>query len=185
MEHSPEFQWVRIPKQEDATQYITGMDALNIPNGQPGGDWHHSGWECLGSRPRELRLGCTETTRILGTRGVRDARRGLRQLTLRSPWGHPAGWRWRAVHAATYARAIIDMVAEAIAKGERQLQPDPRESIAWCGTTKELALCWSLWKKMEEQCGDSRRKTWQEWWEGVAWHFDHPRKLPRKKVLGR
>ena len=181
METEKRFQWVEVPKQRDETEYITGMDALNIPSDGPGGDWHRSGWECLKERPWRLKLGCEETIGILGTRGVKDARRGLRQLNYRSVLGHPAGWRLQAVYAASYARAIVDMLAMAIARQEPELRPGPRESIAWCGTVRELALCWSLWKEMEERSRSDRRRAWHDWWEEVIWHCDHPRSLQQQR----
>ena len=112
-------------------RHLTGMVALNIPDRWDGhGDWHKSAtwfWtepETLKPHSFTDKETYGELSDRLGTTfGVRDARRGLREL------GHPAGDANVPVWAATYDRAVIELAWEHLQR-ERKAGTPARLGVA-------------------------------------------------------
>ena len=98
-----------IPHTQRTGPYISELWALNIHDGEPGGDWHGAAWfrrEKLWRDDITLYEGRTLAT--LGGTDIYDARRALRAHR------HPQGWRMEPVWAAGHARACVDIAGRYI-----------------------------------------------------------------------
>ena len=159
-------------------RHITGTTALNIPDPWDfnGGDWHqHATWFWTEPETLEPHHFTDDETYgavfdRLGAHGVRDARRGLREL------GHPAGDSDTPIWTAAYDRAVIEIAWQHI-QDERKHGPvseltpiDPYQLVRWIGSPLYWArLKWWAWKLRwaltsdECQRWDGWRKEWSPW----------------------
>ncbi len=94
--------------------YLGGMAALNLPSPAGTGDWHMVQTYFLPRQKRSRSFvsgkGClTDTNPLLGDEGIYDCTEILDQL------GIP--YERRPVYAASHARAIADLVLDAVMRG--------------------------------------------------------------------
>ena len=171
----PGWMWVRIDNNSKAN-YITSGYALNLADPSSGGvraDWHSTCWQvprrgvhprsrdCISAQASPLRGRAyyAETSKVLGDRGVFDARRSLRGL------GHPAGDRPCPVWAADHCRAIVDQAWNAMRKGilpvERHVTPYLVARWLWTDNQFQelLDMASSLGSLAVGQAG----AQWQSW----------------------
>ena len=152
-------------------RHLTGVVALNIPDRWDGhGDWHMSAtwfWtepETLKPHSFTDKETYGELSDRLGTTfGLRDARRGLREL------GYPAGDANVPVWAATYDRAVIEMAWEHLQRERKAGTPvrlgshDPHEVARWVGSPLYwIRLKWWGWKLRWTLSGEERGR-WDSW----------------------
>ena len=152
-------------------QHISGGMALNIPNNWllNGGDWHqHAAWFATTAEtllPTDITDEATygRLLDLLGRAGLRDARRGLRQLD------HPDGWNRSRIWAATHERAIIEWAWEELMRtsgrsGDRQCAPFDRLQVArWLPYRGQwLRLRWWTWRT-SMVLDEDERAIWDRW----------------------
>ena len=152
-------------------QHISGGMALNIPNSWllNGGDWHqHAAWFATTAEtllPSNITDEATygRLLDLLGRAGLRDARRGLRQLD------HPDGWNRSRIWAATHERAIIEWAWEKLMRqggmsSDRERAPfDALQVAQWLGYPGQwLRLHWWAWRISRVLDGE-QREIWNGW----------------------
>ena len=152
-------------------QHISGGMALNIPNSWllNGGDWHqHAAWFATTAEtllPSNITDEATygRLLDLLGRAGLRDARRGLRQLD------HPDGWNRSRIWAATHERAIIEWAWEKLMRQggmspDRERAPfDALQVAQWLGYPGQwLRLHWWAWRISRVLDGE-QREIWNGW----------------------
>ena len=118
-----ESEWQAVETDDAAGIYITAMDALNLTLG-PGGDWHQTRWRPPAGTGASTRTPHTESlcrlgTALWGRQGLIDARPALQII------GHPAAERTPPVWCACYARAVAEMVMDALPKPHHREIPYP------------------------------------------------------------
>ena len=159
---------VDVPVTRTPTEYISGLWALNLSDGnEVGGDWHKACW-FMGTRvdsagPPVYR---GPTVRVLGDKGVYDCRKALRRMR------HVQGWRSEPIWAARYARACVDMVAWNIDRETREglpeewwgLEPTAADLMGWLFDPHSRARVFAFCEEMA-RADRPTRDWWREWIE--------------------
>ena len=145
--------------------YISELWALNIHNGEPGGDWHRAAWFRREKLWRdEIPLYKGRTLKTLGGTDVYDSRRALRGQ------GHPQGWRLEPVWAAGHARACVDLAGryiEVLAKSAREkdyweIDPTAEDLMGWLMSARKVRYALNMAQRMAQ--GDEEfADVWEGW----------------------
>lgn len=134
--------WPRCIPHTSPDAYLSGLDALTLPDGDPSaspGDWHREAtwWtptyvDIDGKPYRARRWGRQgeRTPAPAATPALRDARPALRTLS------HPEGWQDTPVYCATLAAAVVDLAWHSMRAGGEP--PDRREIERWLNEEAQL-----------------------------------------------
>ena len=154
------------------TSYISFKRALNLrlPD-EWTGDWHFRvsffGYPERSFAPLAGPNGLVDTTRSLGSRGVRDMGRLIDAYGIK-PYDGP-------VWVANHYRAIADMAMDRICSGHWEAATFPAHQIAqWLWSEEDFdILVDDYLKPMREQIRGPRREAYDEWLPTVVYGADY------------
>ena len=159
--------WPRYIPHTSAHAYLSGLDALALPDGDPNaspGDWHREAtwWaptyvDAEGA-PYRARCWGTQGDRTpapAGTPALRDARPALRALA------HPQGWEHTPVYCATLAAAVVDLAWHSMRTGAEA--PDRREIERWLNERARLEAAGRAERVAAALGHGASADTWTAW----------------------
>ena len=154
-------EWLRIENDDGENIYITGIAALNLPTG-PRGDWHGALWRPPAGSGHSTRTKANEElcrlgTRLWSDRELVDARAALRAI------GHPRGDDRTPVWAASHARAVAEMVMEALLTTGTIDEPDDHSARRWLASEQRRRCARMLEEAKTPLDTDEQRRRLGEW----------------------
>ena len=186
--------WLPIARTPTPKRYVSAAAALNLqcPWNQVA-DWHRSMWRAPPEEIEEKRLWVETkewpTTAVLGTEGIYDARRALRQCSAR--WnigqmgigGHPQGYGLAPIYAAGHARAVIDMVHREFSEGENAMcagAPQPLEAALWLAGEGQRGWACKMAQRLQAAALPAEAELWDTWQREIKTIEDEGNKATKR-----
>ena len=165
--YDPQRGWPRYIVDTSSDAYLSGLDALNLREGDPSGspgDWRREAtwWTRTyiasdGEPHRARRWGPQgeRTPAPAGIPALRDARPALRALS------HPEGWQDTPVYCATLAAAVVDLAWHSMRTGAEP--PDRREIERWLNEDAQLEAVRRAERVAATLGHAANASTWAAW----------------------